>query len=107
MNKTGMINLATEYRSILGDLEKNLRTMLANGVYHDVESRPGQNFELYENLLLSLRHVEDARMRLGKFIQHAGSGRSCYDPTPATQSSMPQWEPGEQYPAEKEAGFHG
>jgi hypothetical protein len=102
-----MISLAREYRAILGDLEKNMRTMLANGVYHDLESRPGQNFELHENLLLALRHVEDARMRLGKFIQHSGSGQSCYDPAAGNPAGQPKWEPGEQYPAEKEAGFHG
>ncbi|HEX2959095.1 MAG TPA: hypothetical protein VHO70_19825 [Chitinispirillaceae bacterium] len=35
--------------------------------------------EVGENLMLAIRHLEDARMRLGKVIQYAGDGVSCYD----------------------------
>lgn len=35
--------------------------------------------EVEANTILAIRHLEDARMRLGKAIQYAGDGVSCYD----------------------------
>ena len=35
--------------------------------------------EVKANLTLSFRHLEDARLRLGKAIQYSGNGVSCYD----------------------------
>lgn len=35
--------------------------------------------EVRANLTLAIRHLEDARMRLGKTIQYAGDGVSKYD----------------------------
>lgn len=34
--------------------------------------------EMYANLILAYRHLEDARMRLGKAIQAFDGGKSCY-----------------------------
>lgn len=39
----------------------------------------GNPGEVKANLTLSFRHLEDARLRLGKAIQHSGDGVSCYD----------------------------
>ncbi len=35
--------------------------------------------EMRANLLLAYRHMEDARMRLGKAVQAYDGGVSCYD----------------------------
>jgi hypothetical protein len=36
--------------------------------------------EVIANLIIARRHIEDARMRLGKAIQYCdGNGVSCYD----------------------------
>jgi hypothetical protein len=35
--------------------------------------------EVGANTMLAIRHLEDARMRLGKAIQYAEDGISCYD----------------------------
>jgi hypothetical protein len=35
--------------------------------------------EVGANVMLAIRHLEDAKMRLGKAIQYAGDGISCYD----------------------------
>lgn len=35
--------------------------------------------EVFANLKLAYRHLEDARMRLGKAIQARDGGVSCYD----------------------------
>jgi hypothetical protein len=34
--------------------------------------------EIEENLTLVYRHLEDARMRLGKVVQASDGGKSCY-----------------------------
>lgn len=36
-------------------------------------------WECIANAMLSLRHLEDSRMRLGKVIQYAETGESPYD----------------------------
>ncbi len=38
--------------------------------------------EMAANLMLTVRHLEDARMRLGKVIQAKNGGVSCYDRKP-------------------------
>lgn len=53
---------------------------------HDVNDPPGEgaakrardHSEMKANLKLSFRHLEDARMRLGKAIQAFDGGKSCY-----------------------------
>ncbi|NLG18920.1 MAG: hypothetical protein GX556_16465 [Fibrobacter sp.] len=50
------------------------------------EAFPGQHSEMFSNMDLALRHLEDARMRLGKVIQYAGDGVSKFD-KPAAQES--------------------
>jgi hypothetical protein len=37
------------------------------------------NPEVAANAVLAIRHIEDARMRLGKVLQYLGDGVSCYD----------------------------
>jgi hypothetical protein len=35
--------------------------------------------EMHANAVLAFRHIEDARMRLGKVLQAYDGGVSCYD----------------------------
>jgi hypothetical protein len=44
----------------------------------DIESRPHDIAEMRANITLAYRHMEDARMRLGKAIQAYDGGVSCY-----------------------------
>ncbi len=39
----------------------------------------GQHDEMKAHLMLAVRHLEDARMRLGKAIQYSGDGVSIFD----------------------------
>jgi hypothetical protein len=43
--------------------------------------------EMFSNITLAYRHLEDARMRIGKVIQHFESGVSKYDAPRAHQPS--------------------
>jgi len=38
-----------------------------------------QHDEVYANIMLAYRHLEDARMRVGKILQAAGGGVSIFD----------------------------
>lgn len=40
-----------------------------------------QSSEMHANIMLAFRHLEDARMRLGKAIQAYDGGVSVYDKT--------------------------
>ncbi len=40
---------------------------------------PGQRGEMKANVMLTYRHLEDARMRIGKILQAAGDGVSILD----------------------------
>lgn len=43
------------------------------------DSFPGQTSEILGQVTLAFRHLEDARMRVGKIIQYSGDGVSCFD----------------------------
>lgn len=36
-------------------------------------------WECIAQSIIALRHIEDARMRFGEFIRHAGNWESCYN----------------------------
>lgn len=50
-----------------------------NELQQDLPAAKQMHPEVGANLMLAIRHLEDARMRLGKVIQYAGDGVSCYD----------------------------
>lgn len=61
--------------------------------------------EVNANLMIAVRRLEDARMRLGKAIQWGcEDGVSIYD---QKKPVKPSWGPGEGSPAEDESGFGG
>ena len=43
------------------------------------QSYSGQHGEMQANIMLTYRHLEDARMRVGKILQAAGDGVSILD----------------------------
>lgn len=47
------------------------------------------NSEMLANIMLAYRHLEDARMRLGKVIQAFDGGVSCYDKAFENQEKSP------------------
>lgn len=69
-------------RGAIKDLEKTCRA-LKDKIVADSRGRedafPGQASEMLGQITLAFRHLEDARMRVGKVIQYAGDGVSVYD----------------------------
>ncbi len=74
------------------EIEKNVLALRSNIVIADLTTRPdvpgdappADRIEMVANVVLAYRHLEDARMRLGKVIQAYDGGISVYDkPAPA------------------------
>jgi hypothetical protein len=57
------------------DNEKSTRELVS--VIQDLNQN--LNPEVSANIMISIRHLEDARMRLGKALQYLGDGVSVYD----------------------------
>ena len=67
-------------RSAIKEIEMECRGMVLNDIGpKETESFEGQRGEQKGQAMLAVRHLEDARMRLGKVIQFNGTGVSCYD----------------------------
>ncbi len=77
-----MDQICNELRSEIGQIEKQVR-LLAK----ELMDAPNAEFagEMKANLMLAVRHLEDARMRLGKVIQAKNGGASCYDSAPTRE----------------------
>ena len=61
-------------REELNTLEKCAREWIAQ-----LKQVPGVDGEVFAQMTLALRHIEDARMRYGKAIQYLWDGISVYD----------------------------
>jgi len=48
-------------------------------ITHELEEFNGQHSEMCANVMLAYRHLEDARMRIGKVMQQIQGGVSKYD----------------------------
>jgi hypothetical protein len=59
-----------------GDL---VRVLLTHPETEAEDEYPNQRSEMKANIMLAYRHLEDARMRVGKILQAAGDGVSILD----------------------------
>jgi hypothetical protein len=72
----------TDMRRRLKELEMEARSIVKCDDLnpdHRPQTFEGQCNEQKAQAMLAVRHIEDARMRLGKVIQYNGDGVSCYD----------------------------
>lgn len=64
------------------DIKDQGNILLALKTHSDFEKDEnyiGQHGEMKTNIMLAYRHLEDARMRVGKILQAAGNGVSIFD----------------------------
>lgn len=66
-------------RAALKDIERDARAIREDYLNGHPEVYPGQADEMAAQSMLAVRHIEDARMRLGKVLQYNGDGVSIYD----------------------------
>ena len=66
-------------RDCIRDTGATVKTLMNHNVFKGEETFGGQHGEMRANLMLSFRHLEDARMRLGKVMQQIQGGVSIFD----------------------------
>ncbi len=66
-------------RAVILDNSKEVKGIMAHGEFKNEQSSAGQHGEMRANIMLTYRHLEDARMRLGKVVQAFDGGTSCYE----------------------------
>ena len=66
-------------RDDLKKIEMQARSILKHSDRSAENTFENQRGEQKAQAMLAVRHIEDARMRLGKVIQYNGTGVSCYD----------------------------
>lgn len=72
-------NLCNEMRAECKELEKRTRALMEHRRFKSEQSYLNQHSEMKANVMLAVRHLEDARMRFGKVLQYASDGVSIYD----------------------------
>ena len=75
---------ANMIRTMCHDMEKTARGLVRNRDINPMMStvtneRLAQLGEVKAQIMLGVRHLEDARMRFGKVLQYLGDGVSIYD----------------------------
>ncbi len=68
--------MCNDYRGLIKDTGDGVRLLFEHPAFSEKSKNHG---EMKANIMLAYRHLEDARMRLGKVIQAYDGGVSCYD----------------------------
>lgn len=66
-------------RTTIRDVGAEVVGLKGHGIFRGGEVSQHGMAEMMANIMLAYRHLEDARMRLGKVMQHADGGVSVYD----------------------------
>ncbi len=69
-------------RTVIQNQTVLLLQLKCHSVFDGQEDYVGQHSEMEANIMLACRHLEDARMRVGKILQAAGDGVSILDKPP-------------------------
>jgi hypothetical protein len=67
-------------------IEQRTRKLMSDGFFKIEPAYVGQHSEVKAQIMLAVRHIEDARMRLGKVLQYADDRVSIYDRAQQTQT---------------------
>lgn len=65
-------------RGKIEELKPEVLRLMGHNVFTSDASGPNQHGEMKANIMLAYRHLEDARMRLGKVVQAYDGGKSVY-----------------------------
>ena len=71
--------LCDELRKDIKDIGTRLLELRCQPAFEVNEGYLGQHGEMKANTMLAFRHIEDARMRVGKILQAADDGVSILD----------------------------
>ena len=74
-----MEDFCEHYRIQIREVGDAVKRLMDHSIFKGEQLFEGQHGEMKANIMLSYRHLEDARMRLGKVIQQIQGGISKYD----------------------------
>lgn len=83
--QSDIVDFANEVRGVILNVEQNARGMKIATQKFDrnrevaTTEEADNRGESYAQVMLAIRDLESARMRIGKFIQYRGDGVSIYD----------------------------
>ena len=77
--------LCNDLRTDCKDIEQRIRNLMGDSVFQSEQTFSGQHGEMKAQIMLAVRHIEDARMRIGKVLQYADDGVSILDKEPNTK----------------------
>lgn len=66
-------------RKEIKGIELEARALMDNSEFKNEQIARNQHSEMKANIMLTVRCLEDARMRVGKILQWADGGLSIYD----------------------------
>ena len=67
-----------EVRAEIEEMKKQVFHLMKHNTFKSEQSSENQHGEMRANIMLAYRHLEDARMRLGKVVQAHDGGKSVY-----------------------------
>lgn len=73
------IEICTELRAEIKDIGEKVIILKGHSVFDSLDYSGDKFGEMKANIMLAYRHLEDARMRLGKVIQAYDGGTSVYN----------------------------
>ena len=76
--ETEIKEMAQNLRAEILRIGRAVNSMQAHTYFSLPTQEAGKNGEMHANITLAYRHLEDARMRLGKMIQAYDGGTSVY-----------------------------
>jgi hypothetical protein len=71
--------ICEDHRKEIQLIGKSVKQLKKNPVFGIPEEFEGQQSEMIANIMIAYRHLEDARMRLGKVMQQIQGGVSIFD----------------------------
>jgi len=66
-------------RNEIKEVGTSTKDLMSSSVFNGEQAYVRQHGEMKANIMLAYRHLEDARMRIGKILQAAGDGVSILD----------------------------
>ncbi len=77
------------FRHGILNIAKAVKSLMGHNHFDGLQNYCGQHSEMKANTMLAYRHLEDARMRIGKVLQAADDGVSILDKSEGKETSEP------------------
>ena len=79
MGEKSLKELVAVARDTIGQVGRDVKSLMKRTEFQPPSAPTVDVGEMRANVMLAFRHLEDARMRLGKVLQAQDGGVSCYD----------------------------